>query len=220
MLQNSLNSSKLMPPEQSSSRWAKISKARCRACFRSSVGYLLMYWRRAFTEFSFAAHFPRWFVVSHKYTRSGTSRQRASVTPPARVQVHTHAAHRSSTNSRISFSSKTDLFGSQVAPLRLHRRNATSTAFARSNTRYRGNELKKVRKSTHPVRTKARGRELSTRHGVQFVRTVLQISVRLRGSVSTNLLEGNNETNDGPLPTYRDGTRGLETCLQSFYQAG
>lgn len=40
MLQNCLNSSKLTPPEQSSSRWSNISKARCRACFRSSVGYL------------------------------------------------------------------------------------------------------------------------------------------------------------------------------------
>lgn len=60
-------------------------------------------------------------------------------------------SHRASTNRRISFSSRTAFLGSQVAPLRLHMRKATSMAFKRSKTRNLGIELKKVKKSTHPA---------------------------------------------------------------------
>lgn len=79
-------------------------------------------------------------------------------------------SHRSSTNSRMSFSSKTDLSGSQVDPLRLHIRNVTSTALARSNTRNRGSELKKVKKSTHPENKQGEAEaELSTLLGITSV---------------------------------------------------
>lgn len=129
MLQNCLNSSKLTPPEQSSSRWANISKARCRACFRSSVGYLwhstrmdTMWVCCAFAKF-----------ISQDMRNAGCFAPVHQAEPPASVRgllllvypsaacvhlvyestvvsssTHTHAAHRSSTKRRISFSSKTD----------------------------------------------------------------------------------------------------------------
>lgn len=78
----------------------------------------------------------------------------------------TFHSHRSSTNSRMSFSSKTDLSGSQVDPLRLHIRNVTSTALARSNTRNRGSELKKVKKSTHPEKKQKERQRRSFQHSL------------------------------------------------------
>lgn len=60
-------------------------------------------------------------------------------------------SHRCCTNMRMSFSSNTAFSGSQVAPLRVHIRKATSRAFERSNTSSFGMHLKKVKKFTQPA---------------------------------------------------------------------